>query len=433
MNALLALMRTDLTIYLSNRRALLVSFVSPILIAGFFGATMGGTPGKRPARVPVAVVDLDQSSVTRGIVDSIRKDDSFELRDLSLADAIEQVRAGKLRAAIVLPKDFGEKALRALFRRDVAKPEIEIHLDPSQSVTLALVKGLLAQYVMQQVSRAAFGGGAEGLKTLDQARHDIEQAQGLTDEEKRDYKALLDSVARVQSREGTSGRSARGGGLADGGLEMPFTTTEREVTSGDRKYNPYAHSFAGMGVQFILFLGIDLGVAVLLMRRMGLWKRLRAAPVSRTLLLGSRIASGTAIAAILMAGIYAAGIAIFNVPVDGSWIGLALVIAAFALLTSTFGLLIASIGRTPEATRGIAILATLLLVMLGGAWVPSFIFPEWLQTVSLFVPTRWAVDGLEAMTWRGFGVAAALPPVAVMVAFSVAFAAIAVACFRWEE
>ncbi len=134
-----------------------------------------------------------------------------------------------------------------------------------------------------------------------------------------------------------------------------------------------------------------------------------------------------------MTGIYAAGIVIFGVRVDGSWIGLALVIAAFSVLTSTFGLLIASIGRTPEATRGIAILATLLLVMLGGAWVPTFIFPEWMQSLTLYTPTRWAVDGLETMTWRGGGLEAALPAVAVMLAFSVAFAGIAVACFRWEE
>jgi ABC-2 type transport system permease protein len=188
-----------------------------------------------------------------------------------------------------------------------------------------------------------------------------------------------------------------------------------------------------MGVQFILFSGIDLGVAVILMRRMGLWKRLRAAPVSRRLLLGSRIASGAAIAFLLMMAIYAAGIAFFQVRVQGSWLGFVLVVAAFSLLTSSFGLLIASLGRTPEATRGLAILATLLLVMLGGAWVPTFVFPQWVQSVTLVVPTRWAVDGLEAMTWRGLGLQAALPAVAAMVTFSVAFGAIAVACFRWEE
>jgi ABC-2 type transport system permease protein len=215
---------------------------------------------------------------------------------------------------------------------------------------------------------------------------------------------------------------------------MPFKTEEREVTGKtDRKFNPYAHSFAGMGVQFVLFMGIELGVAVLYMRRLGIWKRLRAAPVSRTLLLGSRVVSGTLIASALMAAIYAAAIAFFGVRVDGSWIGFVLVTIAFAILSATFGLLIASLGRTPEATRGLAILATLLLVMLGGAWVPTFVFPDWMQTATLVVPTRWAVDGLEAMTWRGLGLDAALLPVGVMLAFSAAFATIAMASFKWEE
>jgi ABC-2 type transport system permease protein len=120
-------------------------------------------------------------------------------------------------------------------------------------------------------------------------------------------------------------------------------------------------------------------------------------------------------------------------PIDGSAIGFLAVLVAFALLTASFGLLIAALGKTPEATRGLAILATLLLVMLGGAWVPSFIFPAWLQTVSLFVPTRWAVDGLDAMTWRGSPLDAALWPVIVMLAFSAVFTAIAIARFEWEE
>ncbi|HTS84754.1 MAG TPA: ABC transporter permease, partial [Usitatibacter sp.] len=295
--------------------------------------------------------------------------------------------------------------------------------------TMALVKGLLAQHVMEEVARSAFGGGAGGMKFLADAKTAIEKSAELAPETKKDLAELLDRVERLRSRQ-SSGEASGGAGFS---LKMPFETKEREVTSGDRKYNPYAHSFAGMGVQFILFSGIDLGVAVLLMRRMGLWKRLRAAPVSRRLLLGSRVLSGMIVATAMMLGIYAAGIAIFGVRVDGSWPGLLLVIAAFGFLTSSFGLLIASIGRTPEATRGIAILATLLLVMLGGAWVPTFIFPEWLQSATLFVPTRWAVDGLEAMTWRGQGLETALPAVAAMLTFSVAFTAIAVACFRWEE
>ena len=39
---------------------------------------------------------------------------------------------------------------------------------------------------------------------------------------------------------------------------------------------------------------------------------------------------------------------------------------AFALMTASFGLLIAAFGKTPEAARGIPIFATLILVMLVG-------------------------------------------------------------------
>jgi ABC-2 type transport system permease protein len=78
-------------------------------------------------------------------------------------------------------------------------------------------------------------------------------------------------------------------------------------------------------------------------------------------------------------------------------------------------------------------LAVLMMVMLGGAWVPTFIFPAWLQQFTLLVPVRWAVDGLDAMTWRGIGVAGALAPAAVLLGFAALFATIAAMRFRWEE
>ena len=81
----------------------------------------------------------------------------------------------------------------------------------------------------------------------------------------------------------------------------------------------------------------------------------------------------------------------------------------------------------------VAILAVLLMVMLGGAWVPSFLFPAWLQQLTWLVPVRWAVDGLDAMTWRGLPFSAALVPVGLLLGFSAVCAALAVWRFRWEE
>jgi len=374
-----ALVRKDLILYFSNRRALIMSIAAPIVIAAFFGAIFG-SPGDKPTRIPIALADRDASVLSQAIGAAIKADPAFEVTSGEEAAMVELARHGKVRAAIVLPAGLGAEAPRALMLGG-AKPVVAVHYDPSQAAAMTLVRGLLTQHVM---------------------------------------KALGDSV-------GSGARAA-------GSFSLPFTTEAVESTARrDAPYNSYSHSFAGMGVQFILFMGIEVGVGVLLARRLGLWKRLRAAPLSRSLLLGSHIVSGAITALILLAIIYAAAIGIFHVRVDGSVAGFIGIAIAFALLTSSFGLLIAAIGKTPEATRGLAIFATLVMVMLGGAWVPSFIFPPWLQTASLVVPTRWAVDGLDAMTWRGLGFEAAVMPIVMLLAFSVLFAAVAIWRFDWEE
>jgi ABC-2 type transport system permease protein len=188
-----------------------------------------------------------------------------------------------------------------------------------------------------------------------------------------------------------------------------------------------------MGAQFILMMGVDMAVGLLLTRRLGLWKRLRAAPLSRRTLLASHVTSSALIALIIFALVHAEAIGVFGVRTAGSVPGFVPVVATLALPTASFGLLVAALGRTPEATRGLAILGTLLLVMRGGAWVPAFVSRQCLQTISSVVPTRWAVDGLDAMSWHGQPFAAALMPVTVMLGFTASFFAIVLARFRWDE
>jgi ABC-2 type transport system permease protein len=426
MNAFTALVRKDLVLYFSNRRALLISVAAPIVIAAFFGALFDSGSSKRPMRIPVAVADQDASAITKAIVRGIKSDASFDIQELEEAAALELVKKGKVRAVVKLPGRFGEQAAHALFRRG-NKPAVTVYYDPSQAMTLAVVRGLLTQHVMESVSESAFAGTDGGTLLVD-ARGEVNRSPSLSADDKHSLISVIDGAQQLQQHAAgsPSARLPR--------LEMPFEAREQEVTSGaDRKYNSYAHSFAGMGVQFILFMGIDLGVGMLLARRLGLWKRLRAAPLSRQMLLASRIASSALIAMVLLLLIYAAAMSFFGVRIEGSVIGFLGVAIAFALLTASFGLLIASLGKTPEATRGLAIFATLILVMLGGAWVPAFAFPEWLQTVSLLAPTRWAVDGLDAMTWRGLGLDAAIAPMGVMLLFSAIFGGLAVLRFDWEE
>ena len=383
MTALLAIVRKDFQLFRTDRRAVLMQIAAPVLISAFFGFVFSRTSGgAQTARITVLVVDQDGSAISRAVRDGLASEPALEVKPASPDAARDQVRRGQAAVAVVLPRGFGSAARGALLGA-AGKPEVPLLYDPSHPAERALLRGLLTQHAMQAVSREAPAGGREA--------------------------------------------------AGPPGFRLPYDVREEAVTArSDMPYNGYAHAFAGMSVQFILFSGINMGIGILMDKQRGVWKRVRAAPLSKTFVLAAKTASGTLIAFITLLIVFGFAIGVFGVRVQGSAIGFLLVLLSIATMTSTFGLLIATLGRTPEATRGISIFAVLIMVMLGGAWVPTFVFPAWLQRATVVVPARWAVDGIEAMTWRGLPLAAAVPTIGALLGFALLFGVLAALRFDWE-
>jgi len=422
MTAFLALIRKDLILFLSDRRALVISLALPIVIAAFFGALFGGSA--KTSAIDVALVQQDTSEIGNKIAAGLKADPNLHVTPLAMADADKAVRKGDQKVAIVLPVGFGEAAGAALFGSG-EKPSISLLYDPSQPAVLAMVKGMLTQQVMSVVSAEMFGGKM-GQEMTERSLHQLDE-QARTDP---DSRALRDMLASVQKYQTLPTRDGAAAGPSKG-LSMPFTTADKQLSSGvaEQGYNAYAHAFAGMGVQFILFMGIDMGIGILLARRSGVWSRLLAAPVSLTQVLLARAASGAIIAFALLCIVFAVAVFGFGVHIASlpGFIGMAL---CFGVLTASLGLVIAAFGKTPEAARKIAMFAVLVMVMLGGAWLPSFLFPQWMQTLTMAVPTRWAIDGLDAVTWRGMDAMAAAPAMGVQLGFALLFGLLALWKFK---
>jgi ABC-2 type transport system permease protein len=421
-----ALVRRDLRLFFLDKRAVTMSFVAPILIASFFGYIFGGVSSSGPpSKISVGVVNQDAGEASLKVVAALGADPALAVKNRTLEEARELVRGGKMTVAAVIPAGFAEAAARALFRGN--KPEIQLLYDPSHAMEMQVVRGALMQHVMEVVSKEAMSGpGSQRL--MGDALREMDQAQGMAPADKAALRHMLEGMGEWRQRQNASPQAQ-----ASSGFAVPFTMSQEAVTARQGvKYNSMAHSFAGMCVQFILFMGIDAGLVVLYQRRSGLWKRLQAAPLSRYVIIGSRATSAGIVALLIMLAVFGFARVVFGVKIEGSMAGFLGVCVAFAMMTATFGLLIAVLGKTPEATRGIAIMVTLVLVMLGGSWVPAFLFPAWLQKATFAVPTRWAVDGLDAMIWRGSGFGEALAPIAALLAFAALFGAIAVWRFRWE-
>jgi ABC-2 type transport system permease protein len=425
----LALVRKDLKLFFTDRRAVVVGLLVPILCGSFFGYLFGGQKGTtETSKVPVLVIDQDESDISRALITQLTSDKNLDVKPSTPDAARDVVRKGKATAAVIIPKDFGRDAGQAFFRR-ARKPELDLFYDPSHALELAMVKGILSGAVMQTVSKEMFTGKS-GRELVSESLAQLEEID-MAPQDRTALRDLLNGVKRWNEQRESSETLDQG--EFSGGLTLPYETREQAITSGRNvEYNGYAHSFGGMGVQFILFMGLDVGIALLMLRQSGLWQRLRAAPLSRTMLLGSRAVSAALIAGFILLVLFGFARIVFGVHIRGSFVGFLGVCAAFSLMTAAFGLLIAALGETVEATRGYSIMATIVMVMLGGAWVPTFLFPMWLQKLTVIIPTRWAIDGLDGMTWRGLGFSSALAPIGVLLLFTLLFGVLAVTRFRWR-
>lgn len=434
MRPFFALVRKDLKLHLSNRRALILTLAVPIAIASFFGSIFGGGSGKtKPSGIAIQVTDLDQSDISKEIVTNLLHDSALRVELVEEAAARDAVKNGRVPVAVIFPKNFGADSSRSFFR-PANKPNLTVLHDPSRNIEASMVQGILMQYIMQTVSKNVFSG-ASGQKFARDALTNIDRLNGLSPDDSRVLRNLLTNVDEWLGRVNSNATLATNT-TGSVGFSAPFAVVDEEsaqpVDAKTSHYNGYAHSFGGMSMQFILMAAIEWGLAILVERQHGLWRRVRSAPLSRITLLAGRAASSTIIALGTLAVCWTFSLFIFHVQINGSLLGFALCNFALAVFAATMGLLISALGRTPEATRGIAIFIILILVMLGGAWVPTFIFPEWLQKITVLIPTRWAMDGFDAMTWRGLGLSAALAPAGVLLAYAAVCSFLAHRFFRWE-
>ena len=376
------LVRKDLRIFVADRRSMIISFSIPIILACFIGFLMSQGSSGEPKKVSMSVVDQDKSTFSRAFVAKLQKSDSVKITEDDEKTATSMVRHGDIAIAVVIPPDFGKNAASSMTAHTAA-PEYRFLTDPTRALQAGMVQGTVMRTTMQVLPGVVFG-----------------------------------SMAPSQDD------------------QMPFKVkSEFQTSDKSPATSMAAHAFAGMGLQGLLFWAIEAAMTIMIERKMGIWRRLRASPVSPWMFVVGKAVSSTIRVMAILVGVYGAGFLLFHFrikPQAECYVGFALIALAAAVMTSTFGLLVASLGKNAQQSRGLSTLAVLGMSMLGGAWFPMDFLPQFMQTISKAIPVTWAINGFDDMIWRGGGLTEALQSVAVLLAFSVVFAVIALKRISWE-
>lgn len=376
----------------------------PILFTVLFGFVFQGAGDEEDPRLPVAVIDGDGSVVSEHFLAMIEASPAIRPVVPEEGDVEEQVEDEELAAAVFLPQGLGQQALSP----GAEFPRLEVIASPTSPAASAAISAI----------EAITGRLAGSVQAAHLAARAYE-AQGGTADEAYLQEALAAAVAAWQDPPLAVEASASG------------AIAEPEEDEGSQA-SPFAHSSAGVMVQFAM-AGIMGAAEILVMeRKKGTLRRLLTTAIGRgQIILGHWLAMFVMIlgqlALLVLFGDLILGVGYLREPM-----AILIVVVATALWTASMGLFIGTVARNEEQVMIITLLAMLLLAGLGGAWLPLEFTGEAFQTVGRLTPTAWAIDGLENIAMRGLGFSSVLLPAGILLGFAVAFAALALWRFRFE-
>jgi len=178
----------------------------------------------------------------------------------------------------------------------------------------------------------------------------------------------------------------------------------------------------GVLAQSVLFIAIFYGITIVWERDVGLLTKLLSTPSPRiSVVIGKALAAG-------VRGIFQ-GIMIFALaliigvnlrfdPLDIA--GVLLVSVLFAMCFASLSMTLASFLKTRDRMMGIGQVITMPLFFASNAIYPISLMPSWLQTISVYNPLSYVVDGMRAMLLTGDY--SSLPiDILVLLAFTAAF------------
>ena len=417
------LLRISWTNLKRDRVAQALTFLLPILFFSIFASVFGNQGGNSTSRVRVAVVDEDNSELSRRIVAGLRAETALRVRvaadaeskgpalDRAAAEAL--VQNGDVPVAIVLPKGLGATAA-GFGPPQSGAPRIQLLADVSDPIAPQMIGGLLQKVTMTAAPDLMMESGIGQFE---------KHAGTLTPEQRAAVNAWLPTM-----RPGGSGSAAAAG---TGGFGVGIDTVD--VMRKGKSESLVSFYAAGVGVMFLLFSVTGASGTLLDEVDSGTLDRVLSTRVGMTgLLLGKwlflTLGGLTQLTVMFLWGRLAFGLDLFH-HLPGFFVMTIFTAAAAA----GFGLMLATLARTRAQLSGMSTIVILTMSALGGSMFPRFLMSETMQKLGLLTFNGWALDGYLKVFWRNAAVWQLWPQLLVLAVLATVFMTLArTFARRWE-
>jgi ABC-2 type transport system permease protein len=397
--------RKEILLLLRDKSGLAMLFIMPVvlIVISSLMQEFGWSSLTKDPSVSVLFVDNDQDSLGLKIKNGFKGSESFAVVDslnhqpLTAEAAKSAVKKGDYLIAIVVPEN-ATKTMRANVRLSVAK------------------------------TLAGFGMGNPMLVNGMTFKDSVDVVIYFDPTVKKTFKnALMSSVRENYYRFQTDWVFKTFN--QEIALQMPMYNPPKEAFKEVLKFkevfpsyrvvelipNATQHNVPAWTIFAMFFIVIPLTQSLIQEREGGSLFRLLTMPVPYMTLLMGKVGVYLMVCmaqtvAMLLAGILL--LPFFGLPMlvlGNDYLGLFVMTLMVALASVGYGLMIGTIAKTHQQAAAFGSISVIILAAMGGLWVPIYLMPPFMRSVSLLSPLNWAITGYYSIFLRGGGLSQIAP------------------------
>ena len=189
-------------------------------------------------------------------------------------------------------------------------------------------------------------------------------------------------------------------------------------------YNPELRSTLFLVPGLIAYITMLMAVtstalSIVREKESGTIEQIRMAPVGTFPFIAGKALPHFVIALFSGSIVFLASMALFGLPMRGSWLTLALALSLYLVGALATGLLVSTVSDTQQVAFQIALLVSLLpTLMLSGFIFPIASMPRALQIITNAVPARYFLRALRGIVLKGSDISHLIPDFAALVVYA---------------
>ena len=406
MNKLLASIIKETLVVIRDKAGLAIVFIMPMALLIIMTLLQDSSFKKiSKSKTPILLVDNDNDSlgisIKNGLINSGYFDviENYNRQQLSESEVNNLVSQGSFQLGIVIPDSS------SIILRNTVKRYVLVSMTQAISADKIYKESIKIKIFTDPLAIQSFKNSI------------ISSIENFTT--KIEMKIISSALTEEMNKRFPGNKNIAFNGEKLLTFEEVIASTESDMIMP----NSVQHNVPAWTIFAIFFIIIPLATNIIKERNDGSLNRILSMPVSYVTVMLAKIIVYTIISLILVVFLFSLGyfiLPLMGMPelnIGNNLLSIFLVSLSASLAACGYGVLIGSIATTHYQASSFGAISVIILAAIGGIWIPVYVMPDVMKSISVFSPLNWGINGYYDIFLRGYGLTSILVNCTKLVVF----------------